>query len=237
MSLDFGIILSNPNFLFVKEKITSSIRYIVSENSKLEFFVLLSLLYLFSAIIVNEYILVDELYYRSLGDQVSLPVIDQVISFKNKWQWLGYVSIPAILALKFLLISTFLSMGALIAGHTLTFRQIFAITMIAELVYLAAGFVSTGSIIFSDINTLDDLNVDILSLASFVTESEIESYLYFPMKSISLFLMIYILFITYCYNIITGFPFRKSFHLILSTYGTAFILWNILVMYLLISYA
>ncbi len=221
----------------MKEKVTSCIRYIVCENGKLEFFVLLSLLYLFSAIVVNEYILVDELYYRSLGDQVSLTVIDQMISLTNKWQWLGYVSIPVILALKFLLLSTFLSMGALIAGHLLTFRQIFAIIMIAEMVYLASGLISTGSIIISDVSTLEDLNISILSLASLVQESEIEPFLYYPLKSISIFLLIYILLIAHCYNIITGYSFRNAVHLVLSTCGTAFILWNILVMYLLISYA
>ena len=38
---------------------------IVLKDSKLEFFILLSLLYVLSAVIVNEYIIRDELYYRS----------------------------------------------------------------------------------------------------------------------------------------------------------------------------
>ncbi len=213
------------------------IRHLVIESNKLELFILLSLLYLLSAILINEYVLNDELYYRSLGSQLSLPVIDELIRFRNKWQWISYLGIPVILAIKFLIVSTFLSMGAIVAGHKLTFRQIFAMAMVAESVYLSANLITTGNILLSDIKSLEDLNLSLFSLASLVSESNIEQYFYVPLQSISIFLIIYILYLSYCYRIITGFPFRQSLILILSTYGTAFVMWTILIMYLLISYA
>ncbi len=213
------------------------VRYIVLKNNKLEFFVLLSLLYLLSAIIVNEYIMRDELYYHSLGSQVSINVIDELIGFKNKWQWFSYAGIPVILAVKFLLIGTFLSMGSIVAGHRLTFRQIFALVMVAELVYLFASFITTGILLISDIQSLEDMNISLLSLAPLVPGAADKPYIYVPLQSISLFLLIYILLLTWCYNTVTGYPLRSSFSLILATYGTAIILWLILVMYLMISYA
>ncbi|MFO7924663.1 MAG: hypothetical protein R6U58_13325, partial [Bacteroidales bacterium] len=190
-----------------------------------------------SSVIVNEYIINDELYYRSLGNQLSINVIDELINFRNKWQWVGYAGIPLILAIKFLLVGTFLSMGSIVAGHRLTFRQIFALAMVAEVVYLAASFISTGNILFSDIKALEDINMSLLSIASLIPESAAKPYIYVPLQSISLFLVIYILFLTWCYNTVTGYSLRSSFSLILATYGTAFILWLILVMYLMISYA
>ena len=213
------------------------VRYIVLKNNKLEFFVLLSLLYLLSAIIVNEYIMRDELYYHSLGSQVSINVIDELIGFKNKWQWISYAGIPVILAVKFMLIGTFLSMGSIVAGHRLTFRQIFALAMVAELVYLFASFITTGNLLISDIQSLEDMNISLLSLAPLVPGAADKPYIYVPLQSISLFLVIYILLLTWCYNTVTGYPLRSSFSLILATYGTAIILWLILVMYLMISYA
>ncbi|TVR70534.1 MAG: hypothetical protein EA408_11115 [Marinilabiliales bacterium] len=214
----------------------ASVRYIVLKNSKSEFFILLSLLYIFSAVIVNEYIIHDELYYRSLGGQLSLNVIDQLISFRNKWQWVGYIGVPLILAIKFLLVATFLSMGSLVAGHRLTFRQIFAMAMVAEVVYLAASYITTGTLLISGVQTLEDLNVSILSLASLFPHTATQPYINVPLQSISLFLAAYILFLTWCYKTVTGHPFRSSFSLVLTTYGTAFFMWIILVMYLLISY-
>ena len=207
------------------------------ESNKLEFFILLNLLYILSAIIINEYIIHDELYYRSLGSQLSINVIDNLVSFKNKWQWIGYFGVPIVLLVKFLMVATFISMGSIIASHKLTFRQIFGIAMAAEVVYLTANFITTGSLLFSDINTLEDLNINLLSLASLVPESSIETYLYVPLQSFSVFLLVYILILSWCYKTVTDFPFNQSFILVLATYGSAFIMWIILIMYLLISYA
>ncbi len=216
--------------------VSTCVRDIVLKNNKFEFFILLSLLYVLSAVIVNEYIIRDELYYRSLGSQLSINVIDELISFRNKWQWIGYAGIPIILALKFLLVATFLSMGSLVAGHRLTFKQIFAMAMVAEVVYLAASFITTGNFLISDISSLEDLNVSLLSIASLFPATATRTYIHVPLQSISLFLLTYILFLTWCYKTVTGQPFRSSLNLILITYGTAFFMWTILVMYLLISY-
>ena len=220
----------------MKKSAAGYIRHIVLENNKLEFFILLSLLYLLSAVIINEYIIRDELYYRSLGSQLSFSMIDELISFRNKWQWISYAGIPVILTIKFLLVGTFLSMGSIVAGHKLTFRQIFAIAMVAEVVYLAANFIATSNILLSEVNSLEDLNVNILSLASLVPESATATYIYVPLQSMSIFLAIYILFLTWCYKAVTGYPLRQSLTLVIATFGTAFIMWTILVMYLLISY-
>jgi hypothetical protein len=218
-------------------KITDSyIRYIVIEDNKLEFFIFLNLLYILSAILINEYIIHDELYYRSLGNQLSITAIDNLITFKNSWEWLSYAAIPLVLTLKFLLVATFLSMGSIVVSHPLTFRQIFGIAMACEIVYLSANFIITGNLLFSDVDTLEDLNVTILSLASLIPEST-ETYLYVPLQSFNLFLPVYIFFLSWCYKTVTGYPFNQSFILILATYGTAFIMWIILIMYLLISYA
>ncbi len=218
------------------KKVSTYVRQIVLEHSKLEFFILLSLLYILSAVIVNEYIIHDVLYYCSLGSQLSLNVIDELISFRNKWQWIGYAGVPIILALKFLLVATFLSMGSLIAGHWLTFKQIFALAMVAELVYLASSLITTGTLIISDIRSLEDLNVSLYSLASLFPATATRPYIHVPLQSISLFLATYILFLAWCYKTVTGQPFRSSFTLVIITYGTAFFMWTILVMYLLISY-
>ena len=216
--------------------IPAYVRQLVLGNSKLEFFILLSLLYVLSAVIVNEYIIRDELYYRSLGSQLNINVIDELISLRNKLQWIGYAITPLILALKFLLIATFLSMGSLVAGHRLTFKQIFAMAMVAEVVYLAASFITTGNFLISDIRSLEDLNVSLLSIASLFPDTATRPYINIPLQSISLFLLTYILFLSWCYKTVTGHPFRSSLNLILITYGTAFFMWTILVMYLLISY-
>lgn len=215
--------------------LSAYVRQIILENNKLEFFILLNLLYILSAVIVNEYLIRDELYYRSLGSQLSINIIDELISFRNKWQWLGYASVPLVLSLKFLLVATFLSMGSLVAGHRITFLQIFALVMVAETVYLSASFITTGNFLISGVHTLEDMNVSLLSLASLFPPTT-EPYIYVPLQSISLFLAIYILFLTWCYKTITGSRFRNSFTLVVTTYGTAFFMWTILVMYLLISY-
>ncbi|MGF1587317.1 MAG: hypothetical protein ACFCUM_18505 [Bacteroidales bacterium] len=219
-------------------KITESyIRYIVIEDNKLEFFIFLNLLYVLSAILVNEFIIHDELYYRSFGNQLSINAIDSLISFRNTWKWLSYATIPLILTLKFLLVATFLSMGSIVASHKLTFRQIFGITMACEVVFLTANFITTGNLLFSEVNTLEDLSVTMFSLASMIPESSIETYLYVPLQSFNVFLLVYIFFLSWCYKTVTGYPFNQSLILILATYGSAFIMWIILIMYLLISYA
>lgn len=212
------------------------IKNIITGTNRIELFVLISLLYLLSAVIVNEYVIHDDLYYRSLGEHMNLSVIDELISIKNKWQWTGYLAVPVILFLKFLVIGTFISMGMIMAGHKLRFKEILAITMIAEFAWLGANFAATMNLMTAEINTLEDLQVSSLSLASVLHSGEIEKYLFVPLQSINIFLVLYTLLLSWCYKIAANCSFNKAFTLILSTFGTAFILWNILVMYLLISY-
>ncbi len=221
----------------MKDHKTLFFKNIITSNNRFELFILLTLLYLLSAVLINEYVIHDELYYRSLGEHMNISVIDELISLRAKWQWTGYIGIPVVLILKFIITGTFISMGVIITGHKLTFGQILTITMIAEFAYLTASFVTTINLMTAEISTLEDLGATPLSLASLIPSSSVKQYLYVPMKSINLFLVLYILLMAWCYKISANCSFNQALTLILPTYGTAFVLWNLLVIYLLISYA
>ena len=56
----------------------------------------------------------DDLYYNSLGEQLTYDKIDEFLDHQEKWFWLGYALIPVIYLIKFTLIAFCLNVGILL---------------------------------------------------------------------------------------------------------------------------
>ena len=93
--------------------------------NKKYFFALITLLYVLFAIIINEYILTEEHYYRTFSEQLSANQIDEILNLQVKWYRIGYVLIPFSIAIKLSLVATVLKIGVIFSNLKINFKQLF----------------------------------------------------------------------------------------------------------------
>lgn len=109
--------------------------------------------------IIQEWILVPEVYYRSLASKLSDERIQQLITAKAELSWVGYTLGAIKPTLQVLLIALLLSMGAYFFGYKLPLKQAVGIALVAALVPIAAMATKTIWFAFADTPfTLKDFN-------------------------------------------------------------------------------
>ena len=109
--------------------------------NKTQIFILLGCLYCLINILISTFVIDDQIYYNSYGEQISIERIDKMIQFKNNWEWITYIIIPISLLLKYSLVGLCIMIGVFFSGLDLSFKKAFQIVMFADIVLLLGQFV------------------------------------------------------------------------------------------------
>lgn len=99
---------------------------------------LVLLFYLLLAVISQEFIYIDPLYYRSYSGSLTNQTIENMLGVQARYWWTGYATIPVLLLLKFLFTSICISIGAMLSLTEIKFKNIFKTAMLAEGVFIIA---------------------------------------------------------------------------------------------------
>jgi len=101
------------------------------------FFILLFLCIVYAIVnYLSSTLITEDMYYTSLGEQLSYDRIEKFISQQEKWSWLGYALIPVVFLIKFTLTAFCFNIGILISDYKVSFKKLFQITMYAEAIFL-----------------------------------------------------------------------------------------------------
>lgn len=114
----------NNNFRTLKDRLENI-------NIKL-FFLLIILLNVLVSIVIQWYIISDELYYQFLGEQLRTDLISKIINLKNKWDWVGFIILPIFLFIKVLSVATCFEVGNFVFDWKLKFKQLLRAAMDRE---------------------------------------------------------------------------------------------------------
>lgn len=189
------------------------------------------------AYIANDFIINDTLIFEHFGQQLSLEKIEQMLNFKDQWAWVNYGLLPFFYLIKFSLISMWILSGTIIFGYKNTFKEIFQVVLVAEFVWLIPSLITI--IWFGFIDTsyslLDVQYFQPLSLLNFFDAPSLDSWLIFPLKSLNLFEVIYLLVLTIGIKRIIQRDYRVSLNFTISVYGSALITWIIFITFLSIN--
>jgi len=208
------------------------------ETKKLEFFLFISLLYVLFSVLLNEFIIKDELYYQTLGEQLARERIEEFLEFKHKWDWIAYLIIPVVLFFKFLFVALCLETGSIFQGYKTSFKQMFHIAMFSELVFLFAQMLKTIVIVFAKFENLNELQyVASFSLLSVLSKKDIDPWFIYPLQTINIFEILYWFFLAYMLKIILEKGYHKMLKFALSTYGVGLLIWVILVMFINVNFS
>ncbi|WP_291136952.1 hypothetical protein [Flavobacterium sp. UBA7663] len=188
----------------------------------------------------------DTLLYNSLSEQLTTSQIIEYFKIKEKWQWLSYPFIPLLLFIKITLIASVLYIGTFFySKNKVTFKQLFNALVKAEFVFLGVGVLKIVWFYFFQTSyTLEDLQYFFpLSALNIIGYKGLDAWFIYPLQVLNLFELAYWLLLSYFIGKLTftekdkGKPMDLGFKIVASSYGSALLLWVVVVMFFTLNYS
>jgi hypothetical protein len=157
----------------------------------------------------------------------------------NKFSWISYAFTPIILLIKFSLISLVLYFGVVFYNlqDRISLGSIFKIVIASEFIFLVASFLKflwfeffAGNYDFKDLSFFYPF-----ALINFFRKAEISPVWIYPLQTVNLFHILYILTISFALNKVCCLEKNYSEKIVLITYLPALTIWIALVMFLTID--
>ena len=201
-----------------------------------------AILILFSscfAFLSNYLLISDNLYYNSLGEQLSYNQIERLLQQGKKWEWLSYVLLPVITLIKLLLVTSCLSIGIFFANNKFSFKSAFGVALEAEFVFLIPIVLKIlWFVFFQKEYVLKDIQLFYpLSALNFFDATYVESWLIYPLQLLNVFELLYWLVLARGIQKLTQKDFTPSFEVVMASYGAGLVLWIAIVMFVTVSYS
>jgi hypothetical protein len=209
-------------------------------------YTVLGLFLILTTEVSNKLLNLDILLYNSLSEQLTTSQINKYFEIKEKWQWLSYTIIPLILLIKTLLITSVLYIGTFFYSKVkVTFKQLLSAVINAEYVFLGVGILKIVWFYFFQTSyTLEDLQYFYpLSALNIVGYKGLEAWFIYPLQVLNLFELAYWLLLSYFIGKLAftekdkGKPMDLGFKIVASSYGSALLLWVVVVMFFTLNYS
>lgn len=191
------------------------------------------LVYLLMTWISQEFIN-NDLYHRSYSGTLTKQTIENMLDLQSRYWWVSYMFIPILLLFKFLFTSICISIGTILAVIDFNFKNVFKVAIVAEVVFVIAQIIY----LFNLFQNIDSLTFDTvsnhhpLSLLSFYGTENVVPWLHYPLQTLNLFEIFYILFISWLLSKQWEPDFVGSINIVLPSYGIGLLLWMVLVVFL-----
>jgi len=134
---------------------------------------------------MKEIVFIEDVYYASLGEQLSVERIESLLEKRSEWGWLGYLIKFIFYGFKMFIVSICLLTGLFFVNKKCSLATLFNVAIKAEFILLIPslivliwfGVFTQSSYTFSDIR-----NFAPLSMLIFFDANEIESWLIYPLE-------------------------------------------------------
>ena len=208
--------------------------------------VLYILLNIFLLELLKELLKLDQLTYNKLTETLSFNQVEKILQFQKKINnWL-YLVLPLLMIFKIFLISSVLYIGTFFYSKAkVTFKQLLNAVIKAEFVFLGVGVLKIIWFYFFQTNyTLEDLQYFYpLSALNIVGYKGLERWFIYPLQVLNLFELAYCLLLSYFVGKLAftekdkGKPMDLGFKIVASSYGSALLLWVVVVMFFTLNYS
>ena len=188
----------------------------------------------------------DKLIYSKLIDNVSNQDINLYINNLKKWRLISQLFLPFLILIKVTIIGIILYIGTFFYSKTkVTFKQLFDAVVKAEFVFLGVGVLKIVWFYFFQTNyTLEDLQYFYpLSALNIVGYKCLDNWFIYPLQTLNLFELAYWLLLAYFIGKLAftekdkGKPMDLGFKIVASSYGSALLLWIVVVMFFTLNYS
>lgn len=212
--------------------------------------IVIYLFFNFSLGILFEYTLnYNELINNYLYEKLTKQQMNSYFLYKKKWQLFSYVFIIIVFLMKTLLVSSVLYIGTFFFSKIkVIFKHLFYIVVKAEFVFLGVGVLKIVWFYFFQTNyTLEDLQYFYpLSALNIVGYKGLDSWFIYPLQTLNLFELAYWFLLAYYVGKIASptkskeenkYPIDFGLKIVASSYGSALLLWIVVVMFFTLNYS
>tara|TARA_R110002050_G_scaffold300061_1_gene467541 strand:+ start:1441 stop:2073 length:633 start_codon:yes stop_codon:yes gene_type:complete len=208
----------------------------VKINNFILFFTLSFLLFAFG-FLSKELLGSLKLMVNSLSEQLTQDQIKDFIKLKEKWEWLSYLIIPALLLLKISIIAAVLDAGCFFFDKEIKYKKLFKIVVKAEFVFiLVIIFKTVWFYYFQQTFTLKDLQLFFpLSALNIIGYQGLETWFVYPLQVLNLFEVAYWFILAYLIGKEINITTEKGLSIVASSYGVSLLIWVVGVMFLTLN--
>ncbi len=169
---------------------------------------------------MNYFLLTDDLYYSSLGEQYTSEQIQKILNIRNSWNYIGYCVIPIVIIIRILYSSFCLFLGDLFQESHWSFKKLFNISLKADIIFCLSIICNFYYYAFSgNYEKIEDLSTNYFSLLRIVGKDNIPTWLVFAFNSINIFELIYVFLLIVFIHSSFNTSYLKSSVFVLVTYG------------------
>ena len=208
-------------------------------NLTLFFFICLFLIILL--FLDKTYISTDSKIFDFLAKDYPSSVVQNYMESQKKWWWVSYAVTPVLIGIKVLLVAFCLNFVKIISEklEDVQFRDILTVVLIAEFVFIIAGFYKFFNFYLIDTDyTLETLQTYYpLSLINFKEAISTEKWLAYPLQLCNLFELIYWGILAWGIWELTNkkISYQRSLGYVALTYGIGLLFWVGVVCFLILS--
>ena len=205
---------------------------------------LLLLVIFFSLILIyldKTYITTDSKIFDFLAKDYPSSVVQNYMDSQKKWWWVSYVTTPVLIGIKVLLVAFCLNFVKIISEklEDVKFRDILTVVLIAEFVFVIAGFYKFFNFYLIDTDyTLETLQTYYpLSLINFKDAISTEKWLAYPLQLCNVFELFYWGILAWGIWELADkkISYIKSLGYVALTYGIGLLFWVGVVCFLILS--
>lgn len=192
------------------------------------------LIWLTKRLLINEVV-----FYNAFSEQLTYERSLKLFENLKRYSWISYALTPVILLLKFSIISFVIYFGIVLYNvqEKISLKAVFKIVIASEFVFLVAGLLKFLWFYFFASNyDLNDLGFFYpMSLINFFKRGEVSNLWIYPLQTVNVFHIFYILSISFALNQNCRLDKSDSEKIVLVSYVPALCLWIALIMFLTID--
>jgi hypothetical protein len=182
----------------------------------------------------------DEILYKSLIENLSEDQIEKFFKVKNLAEKFNFIFFPIIITIKTILVSTIINIGIIFySSKNISFNQIINIVLKAEFIFLLVPIFKFIWIYFfmSKYNLEDIQSFFPLSAINITGYNGLESWLIYPLQTLNLFEVAYIIYLSYQIGYLTKTNADNGLKIVGYSYVPALLLWVTIIMFFTLNYS
>ena len=205
------------------------------------FYIALISIYILLIILNRIYIQTDSKMFDFLAKDYPSSVVQNYMESQKKWWWVSYAATPVLIGIKVLLVAFCLNFVKIVSEklENVRFRDILTVVLIAEFVFIIAGFYKFLNFYLIDTDyTLETLQTYYpLSLINFKEVISTEKWLAYPLQLVNLFELLYWGILAWGIWELADkkISYQKSLGYVALTYGIGLLFWVGVVCFLILS--
>jgi hypothetical protein len=194
----------------------------------------LILIWLSKTVLINEIV-----FYNTYSEQLTYDRSLRLFENMNSIAWISYVFTPIVLLIRFSLISLILYIGIVFCNiqDKISLGSVFKVVVASEIIFVLGGITKfLWFYLFAGNYDLNDLGFfSPLSLINFFNKSEVSRIWVFPLQTVNLFHLIYIISISYGLSKVGKIKSSDSEKVLLLSYLPGLVIWIAFIMFLTID--